>query len=62
MGEAIASLVADLASRHEIETVGVGAAGYVDKSRSMVLFAPEPRLAQLRPQGRARGPSSSSPS
>ena len=38
--EAIAGLVADLRSRHDIATVGVGAAGYVDKSRAVVLFAP----------------------
>src|SRR6478609_3592816 len=38
--EAIAGLVTELRSRHEIETVGVGAAGYVDKARAVVLFAP----------------------
>ena len=38
--EAIAGLVAQLATRHEIRAVGVGAAGYVDKSRSVVMFAP----------------------
>jgi glucokinase len=38
--EAIAGLVTDLRSRHAIETVGVGAAGYVDKDRAVVLFAP----------------------
>ena len=38
--EAIAGLVADLRSRHDIATVGVGAAGYVDKARAVVLFAP----------------------
>jgi len=38
--EAIAGLVAQLGSRHEIGAVGVGAAGYVDKSRSVVMFAP----------------------
>ena len=32
--DAIAGLVTDLRSRHEIEAVGVGAAGYVDASRS----------------------------
>ena len=37
---AIAKLVTELATRHEIEAVGVGAAGYIDKSRSVVLFAP----------------------
>jgi glucokinase len=37
---AIISLVTELRSRHEIEAVGVGAAGYVDKARSVVMFAP----------------------
>lgn len=37
---AIASVVLDLKSRHEISSVGVGAAGYIDKSRSTVMFAP----------------------
>lgn len=40
IGTAIAALVDDLASRHEFSQVGVGAAGYIDKSRSTVLFAP----------------------
>lgn len=38
--EAIAGLVLELGSRHEIEAVGIGAAGYIDKSRSVVMFAP----------------------
>ncbi len=38
--DAIAGLVAQLAANHDITAVGVGAAGYVDKSRSTVLFAP----------------------
>ena len=38
--EAIAGLVTELRSRHDIATVGVGAAGYVDKARAVVLFAP----------------------
>ena len=38
--DAIAGLVAELASRHEITGVGVGAAGYVDRSRASILFAP----------------------
>src|SRR3954452_1650482 len=37
---AIEELVTELSTRHEIEAVGVGAAGYIDKSRSVVLFAP----------------------
>jgi glucokinase len=37
---AISGLVTDLATRHTIEAVGVGAAGYIDKSRSVVMFAP----------------------
>lgn len=37
--EAIAGLVLELASRHDIEAVGIGAAGYIDKSRAVVMFA-----------------------
>lgn len=37
---AIASVVSELRSRHEFTCVGVGAAGYVDKGRSTVMFAP----------------------
>jgi glucokinase len=38
--DAIAELVLDLRARHDIATVGVGAAGYVDRDRAVVLFAP----------------------
>ena len=38
--DAIAGLVADLRRLHEVAAVGVGAAGYVDSSRSVVMFAP----------------------
>ncbi|WP_300676380.1 ROK family glucokinase [Nocardioides sp.] len=37
---AIVGLVSELATRHEIEAVGVGAAGYVNRERSTVMFAP----------------------
>ncbi|MFT4264874.1 MAG: ROK family glucokinase [Nocardioides sp.] len=37
---AIVDLVRELDERHDIEAVGVGAAGYVDSSRSTVMFAP----------------------
>ncbi len=37
---AIADLVTELGSRHRIEAVGVGAAGYISASRSVVMFAP----------------------
>ncbi|MGA8246120.1 MAG: ROK family glucokinase [Nocardioides sp.] len=37
---AIERLVTELRTRHPIEAVGIGAAGYIDKSRSVVLFAP----------------------
>jgi len=40
MEEAIATLVTELASRHDIACVGIGAAGYVDSGRAHVLFAP----------------------
>lgn len=38
--DAIADIVRELGERHEIEAVGVGAAGFVDKARANVLFAP----------------------
>ncbi|GAA5151395.1 ROK family glucokinase [Nocardioides marinquilinus] len=38
--DAIAELVLELARRHEIVAVGVGAAGYVDAGRRKVMFAP----------------------
>jgi glucokinase len=38
--DAIEKLVTDLRSRHAIEAVGVGAAGYIDRARAVVLFAP----------------------
>jgi len=37
---AIAAVVKELAGRHEFASVGVGAAGYVDKTRRTVMFAP----------------------
>lgn len=40
IAQAIAGLVADLATRHPVEAVGVGAAGFVDAGRSTVMFAP----------------------
>ncbi|WP_122817168.1 ROK family glucokinase [Nocardioides pantholopis] len=38
--DAITDLVRTLRTRHEISAVGVGAAGYIDKDRARVLFAP----------------------
>ncbi len=38
--DAIIDLVGTLSARHEISVVGVGAAGYIDQTRSRVLFAP----------------------
>jgi glucokinase len=38
--EAIEKLVTELGTRHPIAAVGVGAAGYIDKARAVVLFAP----------------------
>jgi glucokinase len=37
---AIEKLVTELRTRHPNEAVGVGAAGYIDKARAVVLFAP----------------------
>jgi len=38
--DTIAALVRDLTSRHLVYAVGIGAAGFVDATRSTVLFAP----------------------
>ncbi|GGL09810.1 glucokinase [Sphaerisporangium melleum] len=40
VAEAIAEVVLDLAGRHDVEAVGLGAAGFVDETRSIVRFAP----------------------
>jgi glucokinase len=40
IGQSVADLVAELRSAHDITAVGVGAAGFVDSSRSLVMFAP----------------------
>ncbi|OIJ24681.1 ROK family glucokinase [Nocardioides luteus] len=37
---AIVEVVQELKTKHPIECVGIGAAGYIDKGRSTVLFAP----------------------
>jgi glucokinase len=37
---AIEDLVSELRGAHEIEAVGIGAAGFVDSARSVVMFAP----------------------
>lgn len=37
---AIEKLVTELRTRHRIDAVGIGAAGYIDKARAVVLFAP----------------------
>ena len=38
--DTIAELVLDLADRHDVHAVGIGAAGFVDAARASVLFAP----------------------
>lgn len=38
--QVIADVVAELASRHDVGAVGLGAAGFIDETRSTVLFAP----------------------
>jgi glucokinase len=38
--EEISDAVKELLGRHEVEAVGIGAAGFVEESRSAVLFAP----------------------
>ena len=38
--DVVASCVAELRAEHEVEAVGIGAAGFIDADRSRVLFAP----------------------
>jgi glucokinase len=38
--DVISDVVKELNARHEVEAIGVGAAGYIEESRSAVLFAP----------------------
>jgi len=38
--QVIADVVRELASRHDVAAVGIGAAGFIDETRSTVLFAP----------------------
>jgi glucokinase len=38
--QVIADVIKELAAKHEIEAVGIGAAGFIDASRSVVLHAP----------------------
>ncbi|WP_169978677.1 MULTISPECIES: ROK family glucokinase [unclassified Microbispora] len=40
MALTIADAVTELAARHEVEAVGIGAAGFVDETRSVIRFAP----------------------
>ena len=40
IADVIGVLVADLRTRHEVEAVGIGAAGFIDLDRASVLFAP----------------------
>ncbi|GLW21134.1 MULTISPECIES: ROK family glucokinase [Microbispora] len=40
MALTIADVVNELAARHEVEAVGIGAAGFVDETRSVIRFAP----------------------
>ncbi|WP_288784436.1 ROK family glucokinase [uncultured Microbacterium sp.] len=40
LARAVADMVAELAARHEVNAVGVAAAGYIDRSRSVMLHAP----------------------
>lgn len=47
----IEALVKDLRARHEILAVGVGAAGYIDADRAVVLFAPNLAWADLDLKG-----------
>ncbi len=52
---AIEQLVTELRTRHEIAAVGVGAAGYIDRTRSIVLFAPNLAWRDLDLKGDLEG-------
>ncbi|WEK14139.1 MAG: ROK family protein [Candidatus Microbacterium phytovorans] len=53
LADAVASMVLDLASRRDVRTVGVAAAGFIDATRSVIVHAPnidwhdEPLRAEL---------------
>lgn len=53
LADAVAVMVLDLASRHDVRTVGVAAAGFIDATRSVIIHAPnidwrdEPLRAEL---------------
>ena len=38
--DVIAEVIRELSSRHEVEAVGIGAAGFIDVTRSIVMHAP----------------------
>src|SRR3954469_11770570 len=38
--DVIADIVSELGAQHDIEAVGIGAAGFIDSARATVLFAP----------------------
>lgn len=40
LAQAVADMVGDLATRHDVHAVGVAAAGYIDRTRSVMLHAP----------------------
>lgn len=40
LADAVADMVRELASRHEVKAVGVAAAGYIDRDRAVMLHAP----------------------
>ena len=40
LAQAVADMGAELASRHDVHAVGVAAAGYIDRTRSIMLHAP----------------------
>ncbi|MBN9225104.1 MAG: glucokinase [Microbacterium sp. SCN 70-27] len=40
LAQAVADMVGELAARHDVHAVGVAAAGYIDRTRSVMLHAP----------------------
>jgi len=54
--DAIAAAVSEFRREYEVEAVGIGAAGWIDETRSLVRFAPKPGLAGRAAARHRRGP------
>ena len=54
--QVIVEVVTELLGRHQVDAVGIGAAGFVDETRSIVLFAPNLAWRDEPVQEAGRGP------